>query len=138
MRPVSTALIVACSLMFVGVIGVTTSAQNPGGSPEARKVVNPIKSSAESIEAGKTTYGRSCRGCHGPEAKGAGPSAPKTMTPPPDLTDAKWDRGSTDGEIFAVVREGAGPKFEMKGNKILKDEDIWNIVNFLRSVQVKK
>ena len=34
---------------------------------------------------------------------------------PADLTDEKWDRGSTDGEIFAVIMKGAGPKFEMKG-----------------------
>lgn len=138
MRPVSTALIAVCSLVYVGVVGVTTSAQNPGGSPEAKKVVNPVKTSADSLAAGKTAYLRACRFCHGEDAKGAAATAPKTITPPSDLTDVKWDRGSTDGELFAVIREGAGPKFEMKGNKALKDEDIWNIVNYLRSIQVKK
>jgi hypothetical protein len=56
-------------------------------------------------------------------------------THPPDLTDAKWDRGSTDGEIFLVIRDGAGPKFDMKGYKSkMSETDIWNVVNYLRSL----
>ena len=45
-----------------------------------------------------------------------------------------------NGEIFLVIRNGAGPKFDMKPNKVLKDEDIWNVVNYLRSIgpQTKK
>ena len=57
---------------------------------------------------------------------------------PPNLTDDKWDRGSTDGEIFLVIRDGAGPKFDMKGYKSkMTEPDIWNVVNYLRSVQAK-
>jgi mono/diheme cytochrome c family protein len=140
MRPASTALISAFALAVFALIGVTTSAQNPGGSPEAKKVVNPVKASPDSIAAGKTAFLRSCKFCHGEDAKGAAATAPKTITAPSDLTDAKWDRGATDGEIFAVIRNGAGPKFEMKPNKVLKDDEIWNIVNYLRSIgpQAKK
>ena len=59
-------------------------------------------------------------------------------THPSDLTDAKWDRGSTDGEIFAVIRDGAGPKFDMKGYKSkMTEPEMWNIVNYLRSVGTK-
>ena len=63
--------------------------------------------------------------------------APKD-THPSDLTDAKWDRGGTDGDIFLVLRDGAGPDFKMKGYKgRLTDNDMWNIVNYLRSVGPK-
>ena len=59
-------------------------------------------------------------------------------THPSNLTDDKWDRGSTDGEIFMVIRDGAGPKFDMKGYKAkMTETDIWNVVNYLRSVQAK-
>ena len=143
MRRASTALITIFAFTLAALVmldGVTASAQNPGGSPEARKVMNPEKPTPESIAAGKVSYLRSCRFCHGEDAKGAAATAPKTMTPPSDLTDAKWDRGSTDGEIFAVIRNGAGPKFEMKAQKdtVLRDTDIWNIVNYLHSVGPKK
>ena len=59
-------------------------------------------------------------------------------THPSNLTDAKWDRGDSDGEIFVVIRDGAGPTFDMKGYKgKLTDTDIWNVVNYLRSLQAK-
>jgi mono/diheme cytochrome c family protein len=107
------------------------------GNPEAAKMKNPVASSAESIAAGKATFTKNCRFCHGADAKGNGPMAPKD-THPSDLTDAKWDRGGSDGEIFAVIRDGAGPKFDMKGYKgKLTDTDIWNVVNYLRSIGTK-
>ena len=113
------------------------SAQNPGGSDAGKKLKNPVPSTPESIAAGKALFTKNCRFCHGAEAKGNGPMAPEG-THPSDLTDAKWDRGSTDGEIFMVIRDGAGPKFDMKGYKSkMSETDIWNVVNFLRSIGPK-
>ena len=50
-----------------------------------------------------------------------------------------WDHGSTDGEIFTNIKDGIGPKFDMKAMKakIPMDTDIWNIVNYLRSLGPK-
>ena len=63
--------------------------------------------------------------------------APKD-THPSNLTDDKWDRGSSDGEIFMVISEGAGPKFQMKGFKSkLTEQEIWNVVNYVRSLAAK-
>jgi mono/diheme cytochrome c family protein len=107
------------------------------GNPDAAKLKNPVASSADSIAAGKTSFAKNCRFCHGADAKGDGPMAPKDSHPS-NLTDAKWDRGSTDGEIFAVIRDGAGPNFVMKGYKSkMTETEMWNIVNFLRSVGTK-
>jgi mono/diheme cytochrome c family protein len=122
---------------WIGLVSSAVCAQNPGGSAEARKMKNPVASGAASIAAGKAAFQKNCRFCHGAEAKGNGPMAPEG-THPSDLTDEKWDRGSTDGEIFAVIRDGAGPKFEMKGYKSkMSDTDMWNVVNYIRSLQAK-
>jgi mono/diheme cytochrome c family protein len=100
----------------------------------AATMKNPVAATADSIAAGKAAYAKNCRFCHGADAKGNGPMAPQG-THPSDLTDAKWDRGSSDGDIFTVIRDGAGPKFDMKGYKgKLSDTDIWNVVNYLRSL----
>jgi mono/diheme cytochrome c family protein len=133
---------VSFAVMFgfgVALAGITVvSAQNPGGNPEAKKMKNPVASSAASIAAGKALYTRNCRFCHGDDAKGNGQMAPKD-THPSDLTDAKWDRGDSDGEIFVVLRDGAGPDFKMKGYKgRMSDNDMWNVVNYLRSVGPQK
>jgi mono/diheme cytochrome c family protein len=130
MRRVTTAVIAVpvCASVAVAV------AQNPGGSEAGKQMKNPVAASPESVAAGKALYQKNCRFCHGTEAKGNGPMAPEG-THPSDLTDAKWDRGSTDGEIFLVIREGAGPKFDMKGFKSkLSETDTWNIVNYVRSL----
>ncbi len=136
MHRVSSSLIFG--LAFALAAMTTLGAQNPGGSAEGKALKNPVKTTAESIAAGKAGYQKNCRFCHGPEAKGDGPMAPKG-THPSDLTDAKWDRGSTDGEIFLVLRDGAGPEMKMRGYKgRMSDTDMWNIVNYLRSVGPKK
>ena len=133
---------VSSAVMFglgVALVSITVvSAQNPGGSPEAKKMKNAVPSSADSIAAGKALYEKNCRFCHGNDAKGNGPMAPKD-THPSDLTDAKWDRGDSDGEIFAVIRDGAGPEFKMKGYKgRMSETDMWNVINYLRSLGPKK
>jgi mono/diheme cytochrome c family protein len=137
MRRVSTALVPAFALSFIALVTVIAGAQNPGGSPDGKKMKNPVASSPDSIKAGQAAFQKNCRFCHGADAKGNGPMAPEG-THPPDLTDDKWDRGSTDGEIFLVIRDGAGPKFDMKGNKSkMTEPEMWNIVNYLRSIQAK-
>ena len=135
MRRVSTLAIVA--LASIVVLTATITAQGPGGSPEGRKMKNPVAANASSVATGKTVYQKYCRFCHGAEGLGDGPSAPKG-TKPSDLTDKEWTRGSTDGDIFVVLRDGAGPKFDMKGFKgRMTDQEMWHIVNYIRSIAKK-
>ena len=137
MRRVTTAVIALSTAALAVLLVSPVAAQNPGGSAEGKKMKNPVASSPESIKAGQAAFQKNCRFCHGADAKGNGPMAPEG-THPSNLTDDKWDLGSTDGEIFLVIRDGAGPKFEMKGYKSkMAENDIWNVVNYLRSVQAK-
>jgi mono/diheme cytochrome c family protein len=124
-------------LVFLSSVSVV-HAQQPGGSDEGKKLKNPVASAPASLEAGQKTFMKMCAFCHGKDAAGNGPMVPKGMTAPPSLIDDKWDRGSTDGEIFLVLQNGAGPKFEMKGLKgKVADEMLWNVVNYLRSLGPK-
>ena len=128
----------AIGLMFTFALASTSTAQLPGGSAEGKAMKNPVAAHADSVAAGQALFAKNCRFCHGDTAKGNGPMAPKD-THPSDLTDAKWDRGATDGEIFLVIRDGAGPDFKMKGLKArASDTDLWNIVNYVRSLGAKK
>jgi len=120
------------SLIAVGVLSaaVLLAAQ---GNPEAAKVKNPVASTPESIAAGKAVYTRYCAVCHG--INGRGGSGSDISAPAPDLTDAEWKHGSTDGEIFDVIKNGVPPDLNMEpwGDRI-KDPDIWNVVNYVRSL----
>ena len=105
-----------------------------GGDAKAAAVKNPVPATPASLTEGRQLYLKNCRHCHGTKALGDGPLAPKDIRPA-NLTDAMWDHGSTDGEIFAVIANGLGPDSQMKGAKaMLNDTQIWNIVNYLRAI----
>ena len=106
------------------------------GNPEAAKIKNPVATSPDSIAAGKVVYQRYCRSCHGTNAEGG--SGSDISPPAPDLTDSEWKRGSTDGEIFSVIKNGVPPELNMEpwGDRIT-DPEIWNVVNYLRSLAKK-
>ena len=41
----------------------------------------------------------------------------------------------TDGEVFATIRDGVGPKFQMKGFRSkLTPQEMWHLVNYVRSL----
>ena len=124
--------------ILVGIIiaGLLQSPAAPkkGGSPEAAKIKNPVAASPESASAGKRVYTRMCSRCHGAEGKGDGTAA---TAPVPDLTDAQWDYGSSDGEIFSVIHDGVSADMDGYAAR-LSDTDIWNVVNYVRSVAAKR
>ena len=121
--------------LVVLIVGLLQSPTAPrkGGNPEAAKIKNPIAATAESASAGKRVYTRMCSRCHGAEGKGDGTAA---TTPVPDLTDAKWDYGGSDGEIFSAIHDGVSADMDGYAAR-LSDTDIWNVVNYIRSVAAK-
>jgi mono/diheme cytochrome c family protein len=126
----------ACAVLFVAFLCVAARAQvKKGGNPEAAKIVNPVGNTPDSIAAGKRVYARMCARCHGPAGKGDGTSG--GTTPPSDLTDEIWDHGSTDGEIFAVIHDGSSIDMDGYAQRV-SDTDMWNIVNYLRSLAPTK
>ena len=113
------------------------NAQNRGGNPQAAAMQNPVPSTAKSIADGQKLYQTNCRHCHGAKGLGDGPLAP-TNPRPSNLTDAEWNHGSTDGEIFFLISNGAGKDSEMKPMKTkLTAKEIWTMVNYIRSLGPK-
>jgi mono/diheme cytochrome c family protein len=119
-------------------MGAPVIAQAPAGPAEvpaeAKKMKSAVPSSQASIDAGAQLYQKYCRFCHGNTGKGDSKTAPKDMQPS-NLTDTTWVRGSSEGEIYWIIQNGAPPKYQMKGLKSkLSDTDTWNLVNFVRSL----
>jgi mono/diheme cytochrome c family protein len=125
-------------MLFVGVLlaALTNLLVMAQGDPEAAKVKNPVTATPDSLAAGQQLYQRYCAVCHG--KNGQGGSGSDISPPAPNLTDAEWKHGSTDGEIFKVIKEGVPPELSMEpwGDR-LKDQDIWNVVNYIRSLAKK-
>jgi mono/diheme cytochrome c family protein len=115
------------------VVGSVALPEARQANPAAAKVTNPVASTPESIAAGGNIFKRRCSGCHGIDAKG-GPPKEEFLKPAPNLIDDSYDHGSSDGEIFYVIKNGVPPELVMDGwGERISDTDIWNIVNYLRA-----
>ena len=95
------ALIVA---LFVGcLLAGVLAAQGNRGNLAPATLENPVPATAESITDGAALFTRRCAACHDATPLGGPPK--EDFTPPAsNLIDDVWDQGSTDGEIFWVIK----------------------------------
>jgi mono/diheme cytochrome c family protein len=96
---------------------------------------NPFPQTRKSIDLGRQIYLKHCVKCHDRKGKPIVPEDPGA-TRPADLTQPKdWVHGTRDHEMFDTLRDGTE---EMPGFKDkLRDEDIWRVIHFLRSLWPK-
>jgi mono/diheme cytochrome c family protein len=128
----------------------TPTASTPTVGPAATgappgSLRNPVASTPESIAAGKRAYDVNCAACHGNLAQGAVKAGiaisiieEQRGKQPPDLTDDQWDHGSSDGDIFAAIKRGLPPTMMPGFEGRIPDDDIWSIVNYLRTLRPRK
>ena len=139
MRRAWMAVIVGCALLW---LATSVEAQRIGGDPKAAALKNPVAATPASLKIGQRLYEKNCRQCHGTRGKGDGTLAPSNPKPA-DFTDDKWEHGSTDGEIYSVILNGAAPRpgqkeSEMKPMKgTLSPTEIWQVVNYVRTLGPK-
>jgi mono/diheme cytochrome c family protein len=139
MRCVVRTVSLLAALIFAGSTALLAQQHDEGAHhhPEAAKMKNPVAASATSIAAGKKLYDSQCASCHGDTGKGDGKGGLTLKPKPSDLTDADWKHGATDGEVFTLIRDGA-KQTAMRGYASrMSTNDIWNIVNYLRTLNPK-
>ena len=116
------------ALIFVVVVTVAAD----------RAVAQTKPGAKPAVKAGQQVYAQQCRHCHGVKGLGDGPLAP-TNPRPRNFALGKFEFGSADGDLFNVIWNGAPkPMSEMKAMKgTLSEKDVWNIVNFIRTLGPK-
>lgn len=108
--------------------------QHPEGNhthADAAKLQNPVPKDEASIAAGKTLYETHCVDCHGESGKGDGTMAPYVTPTPSDLTDGEWKHGSSDGELYTVIREGVDGTGMKDFKKEMSERQTWEVVNYV-------
>ena len=70
--------------------------------------------------------------CHGVDGDGKGDLAVDMKLKMIDYRDPATLKSVTDGEMFYVIKNGNG-QMPSEADR-LKDEDIWNLVNYIRSI----
>ncbi len=98
---------------------------------EAKKLKSPVPFNTVSIGRGSTLFLRDCKECHGADGK----SQVDVVANATDLTEPKyWTSGTSEGEVFRSIRDGAGDAMPPFKEKIEDEKDIWHMVNFIRSL----
>ena len=93
---------------------------------------NPVAKGDASTKAGMALFTKNCASCHGKTGLGDGVKARTLKESPGDFSKPAFQT-QADGDLFYKTKTGRGemPKYEGK----LADDDIWNIVNFLRTLK---
>jgi mono/diheme cytochrome c family protein len=98
---------------------------------DAKKLSNPVAYSKKSINRGRVIFLQNCTSCQGEDGKAEG----SLVASATDLTSPSlYKSGTSDGEIFHSVRDGAGDQMPAFKSQIETETDIWNLVNFIRSL----
>jgi len=95
---------------------------------------NPLAGNPKAVKAGEYEFRINCALCHGLGARGGGRG--------PDLTRAQKKYAHSDAEMFQVISNGipgtAMPANGTNGQGVgMTDEEIWQIIAYIRSVEVK-
>jgi len=94
---------------------------------QANEIKNLITGPPETIEQGRSLFRLACALCHGIDARGGRA---------PDLTSGRWTHGGSDAEIYRTIKMGVkGTEMPPVGGN-LKEEEIWMMVCFLRSLRL--
>jgi mono/diheme cytochrome c family protein len=126
-------------LLLVPVFSIALSAcvenrdnKKPWIAPDAAiETLNPILYTVESVTKGKKLFEQHCQQCHGYWGEGNGVVGLSLDKRPANLLRIAGKKA--EGEFAWKIAEGRG---EMPGfrNK-LSAEEIWNIVNFVQSLE---
>lgn len=95
---------------------------------------NPFAGDEKVAKLGEYQFRINCAFCHGLNARGGGRG--------PDLTKATKKHGNSDGDLFRTISQGvpgtAMPAGVNGGIGVgMTDEEIWQVITYIRSVQVK-
>jgi mono/diheme cytochrome c family protein len=149
MRPIieCRAFLLGCALMLAAAFAIAQSRpQGPGECPQPRFTgkapdeyytrTNPLlpgtfdQRRAERLYQGKPDK-ISCASCHGAKGDGKGEMASMFDPPPRNFACARTVNDVPDGQLFWIVRFGS-PETSMPPHPGLSDEEIWQIVQYLR------
>jgi mono/diheme cytochrome c family protein len=95
---------------------------------------NPVKPTAVSQGRAKKLYAQDCSMCHGDNGNGKTDLAKDMSLTLNDWTDPKPLAALSDQQLFDIIRKGKGEKMPAEEASRAKDDDVWNIVIYIRAM----
>jgi cytochrome c len=99
--------------------------------------LNPLPPTQENIRAGRATFSSYCMVCHGLDGQNTGVPFADRMSPPVPELSSPAVQAYSDGQLKWIIDYGIFPS-GMPGSKgILRDEEIWRVVDYIRHLPPK-
>ena len=92
---------------------------------------NPFPPTAESVAMGEPVYATACVTCHGVGGLGDGPAGAGLPKPPADLI--VHVPLHSDTILFEFIRDGIAQAGMPGQDGVLTEDEMWNLVNYLRA-----
>jgi mono/diheme cytochrome c family protein len=104
-----------------------------GGSSD----VNPLPASTQNIRAGQRNFAAYCMVCHGLDGQNTGVPFADKMSPPVPLLNSRAVQAYTDGQLHWIIKNGISPSGMPAARDIFHDEEIWQLVLYIRHLPPK-
>lgn len=99
--------------------------------------INPLENNRSNRRAGRELYedvsNPPCGACHGKDGEGDGQLSAQFDPPPRNFACAATVQGISDGQLHWIIQNGS-PGTGMPPFNYLTDEEIWQLVIYLRSL----
>lgn len=97
-----------------------------------KDVKNPVPFTPEAAKEGGEHFQHHCQICHGLDGQTTGVPFANRMAPPVADLSTKDVQDYTDGQLKWIIENGIGPSGMPGWKGILNDEEMWNMVHYIR------
>ncbi|HBI24814.1 MAG TPA: cytochrome c [Nitrospiraceae bacterium] len=130
-------LAMIASITYAGERVINKSRVPTGQLSTVKTLKNPLPNTPATLVKGKIIYeqkGR-CILCHGVKGDGKGSAGvpPDPQPSPRSFRNLEWQKIRTDGELQWVISSGSHGSGMHSYDGILTDEEIWQVVLYIRS-----
>jgi mono/diheme cytochrome c family protein len=102
-----------------------------------KDVSNPLAATSENLVEGREHFEHHCSVCHGLDGEATGVPFADRVSPPVPSLSSKDIQDYKDGQLKWIIENGINPSGMPAWKGILSDDEMWQIVNFIRHLPPK-
>jgi mono/diheme cytochrome c family protein len=102
-----------------------------------RSDVNPLATTEENIRSGRQNFTSYCMVCHGFDGQNTGVPFADKMSPPVPPLSSSAVQAYADGQLHWIIQNGISPSGMPAAKDIFRDEEIWQMVLYIRHLPPK-
>jgi thiosulfate dehydrogenase len=98
---------------------------------------NPLPPTPQNVVRGRQVFSYYCAACHGLDGQTTGVPFAAAMSPSVPELNSPGVQAYTDGQLKWVISSGLRPSGMPAAKGILRDEEMWAIITYLRHLPAK-